>query len=141
MHIFIGSRLAILAEKGDTMTLGDKAINYLSMFIGGSVGVGVGLIIYRRTMARAAELAREDAAGEEGDAGYEDTEGTLMDPDDAAALMSDDDMSMWETQVDDYRDDDADDVDEDAAKKHKKSLDGDDTPGEGPVREEDSDGK
>ena len=60
------------------MTAGDKAINYISMFIGGAVGLAVGLVIYRRTMARAAELAREeglDSAAlsvEEGLGGYED---------------------------------------------------------------------
>lgn len=108
------------------MTLGDKAINYLSMLIGGGIGAGVGFIIYRRTMARAAELALEDAgvsAAEQGDAGYEDGEGaTLMDPDDAAELMLDDDMSLWDTQVEDYRDDDRDGVQgDDDVDKNKKS--------------------
>jgi hypothetical protein len=104
------------------MTAKDKAINWLSMIIGGAIGFAVGLLIYRRTMARAAELAREDisssrsaAAAEEGramggDAPFEDDgEGTLMDPEDAAALMSDDDLSLWETHADEYRDE-SDDV-------------------------------
>ncbi|KAK3329634.1 hypothetical protein B0H66DRAFT_33181 [Apodospora peruviana] len=60
IHVFIGSRLALLAESGDDMTAGDRAINYASMIVFGIVGFAVGLIIYRRTMARAAELARED---------------------------------------------------------------------------------
>ncbi|GJN77644.1 Tlg2-vesicle protein [Purpureocillium lilacinum] len=123
VHVFIGSRLAVLAEQGDSMTAGDKAINYLSMIIGGIIGILVGLAIYRRTMARAAELQREEggaadelAAAEDGDAGYEDTEATLLDPEDAAAIMSDDDLSLWDTQGadswgEDYHDDDiTDDV-------------------------------
>lgn len=109
VHVFIGSRLALLAEKGDEMGFGDKLVNYLSMGVGGLVGAGVGYFIYRRTMARAAELAREEAetgrpfeegrtrtdyADEDG-AGGEDAR--LMDPNDAAALMvDDDDISLWD---------------------------------------------
>ncbi|KAI9166970.1 Golgi apparatus membrane protein tvp38 [Paramyrothecium foliicola] len=109
VHVFIGSRLALLAEQGDKMTAGDKAINYISIFVGSAVGIITGLIIYRRTMARAAEIAREDAANlaaEDGEAGYEDADATMLDPEDAAALMSDDDVSLWETQPDAYRDED-----------------------------------
>ncbi|KAJ4268381.1 Tlg2-vesicle protein [Fusarium torreyae] len=103
VHVFIGSRLALLAEKGDKMSAGSKAINYLSMILGGAVGLIVGLIIYRRTMARAEELARQEGldpnglSAEEGEAGYADSDNSvLMDPEDAAVLMSDDDISLWE---------------------------------------------
>ncbi|KAM0434547.1 hypothetical protein ACHAPT_003643 [Fusarium lateritium] len=118
VHVFIGSRLALLAEKGDQMTAGDKAINYLSMVIGGTVGLVVGLVIYRRTMARAAQLAREEGldptalSTEEGEAGYLDSDNSpLMDPEDAAVLMSDDDISLWERDglENGYHDDDDDD--------------------------------
>ncbi|KAK7417187.1 Tlg2-vesicle protein [Neonectria magnoliae] len=123
VHVFIGSRLALLAEKGDSMSAGDKAINYLSMAIGGAVGLTVGLIIYRRTMARAAELARIDAHGtaaEEGDAGYEDTDSSsLIDPDDAAVLMSEDDISLWGRDDGGYRD--ADDDEEAPLSKKARS--------------------
>ncbi|CAI4216557.1 unnamed protein product [Parascedosporium putredinis] len=118
VHIFIGSRIALLVEDGGKMTAGTKAINYLSMFLGGSIGVTVGWLIYRRTMARAAELALE-AATEEGLAsspssprvggngsglGYADYVGsdefsraTLLDPGDAAAVLADDDdISLWD---------------------------------------------
>jgi hypothetical protein len=88
------------------------------MLVGAIIGFGIGYIIYRRTMARAAELAREDehahhhhngAAAEEGQAGgFYDSEPTMMDPEDAAELLNDDDMSMWETQVDEYRDEEDD---------------------------------
>ena len=107
MHVFIGSRLAILAEQGDKMTAGDKAINYISILLGSAVGLIVGLIIYRRTMARAAEIAREEAttlSAEQGESMFIDADADLLDPEDAAALMSDDDMSLWETQSDGYRD-------------------------------------
>ena len=111
VHVFIGSRLALLAEKGDTMSGGDRAINYVSMAVGGLVGATVGYVIYRRTMARAAELAREEdpeaaaaaaRAGLPGAGDYADSEeeedARLMDPNDAdaAALMDDDDISLWD---------------------------------------------
>lgn len=60
IHVFIGSRLALLVESGDKMSAGDRAINYISMIVFGIMGTAVGIIIYRRTMARAAELAREE---------------------------------------------------------------------------------
>ena len=133
VHIFIGSRLAILVEKGEDMSIGDKMVNWLSIIIGAGVGIFVGLIIYRRTMARAAEIAREearDANTEEGEAGYEDADGTLMDPEDAAALMSDDDMSMWDTQVESaYRDDEgSSDGDSQKKKTKKQDIEEDDPP-------------
>lgn len=117
VHVFIGSRLALLAEGGDEMTTADRLVNYASMLVGGTVGTGVGYFIYRRTMARAAELAREEAEAEggrpldgrgAGAAGVDDelVEGgedvALMDPGDAAALMvDDDDISLWDTAGDD----------------------------------------
>jgi hypothetical protein len=84
------------------MSFGDRLINYLGMFVGGVVGMVVGWLIYKRTMARAAEIALEEAP-EEGQVDrstYLDSEDTLMDPEDAAALMTDDDLSLWETQLD-----------------------------------------
>ncbi|KAL6868393.1 hypothetical protein J3F83DRAFT_736908 [Trichoderma novae-zelandiae] len=129
IHIFIGSRLALIAEQGDSMSLRDKIVNYTSMIIGGAIGAAAGIIIYRRTMARAEELAREEAtilaAAEEGAGGYEDAEDTLMDPEDAAHVMGDDDVSLWDNQGDDgwgeYNDDDEEE-DDDAKKKKKKTL-------------------
>jgi hypothetical protein len=117
--VFIGSRIALLAEAGDKMTAADKAINYTSIVVGGLLGVGVGLLIYRRTMSRAAEIAAEE--GE--DIGVSRVGGATADPDgdeysddefgdaatrrlmrasgaeaDAAALMDDDDISLWEAE-------------------------------------------
>ena len=57
MPVFIGSRLAILADQGDKMSAGDKAVNYISMAVGAVLGLVVSWLIYRRTMSRAAELA------------------------------------------------------------------------------------
>ncbi|PNP42756.1 hypothetical protein TGAMA5MH_05498 [Trichoderma gamsii] len=124
IHVFIGSRLAIIAEAGDSMTLRDKMVNYASMIIGGAIGAAAGIIIYRRTMARAAELAREEAtviiAAEEGEGGYEDTDDTLLDPEDAAHAMGDDDVSLWDTQVDDGWGDAYDDEEGDGDAKTTK---------------------
>jgi hypothetical protein len=122
VHVFIGSRLALLADSGDKMTGFDRAINYISMAVFGLLGFGVGLLIYRRTMARAAELAREaeleagdallDSSGgdddmEQGVVGDDLESGRMVHPDelDAAALMDDDDISLWDTEGGDgYRD-------------------------------------
>ncbi|KAK8056770.1 hypothetical protein PG993_001997 [Apiospora rasikravindrae] len=133
IHIFIGSRLAMLG--GDAMTAGDKVINYLSMLLSMVVGTAIGLVIYRRTMARAKELALEEAAetggvidpegeapyGEYGDDDGDLEQGVLSSTmggggrssrrgeSDAAALMDDDDISLWETDAMEhgYRDDDS----------------------------------
>ncbi|OAA33756.1 TLG2-vesicle protein of 38 kDa [Moelleriella libera RCEF 2490] len=138
IHVFIGSRLAILAEQGNNMTAGDKAINYIAMAVGGAIGLAVGLVIYRRTMARAAELARRgEAAADAAERGQQqqrlavdgydddnDATTTLLDPEDAAAaiMMSDDDVSLWEASGtatsdnmtwDAYNDVDDDDDDDD----------------------------
>lgn len=106
------------------MSAGDKAINYFSMAVGAAVGVGVGWVIYRRTMDRAAEVALEDGveAGLTGP-GYLDTQDALMDPEDVAALMSDDDLSLWDTQIDNdgYQDDD-DGSDGSNTNGHKRSV-------------------
>ncbi|KAL0938933.1 tlg2-vesicle protein of 38 kda [Colletotrichum truncatum] len=124
VHVFIGSRLALIAEKGDEMSAGGKAINYISMILGGTVGLVVGWVIYNRTMARAAELALEQAEsegvvvpGRDPAPDYSDVEAGLVDPEDVAALMDDDDISLWAREAVDeedgglgeYHDDDDDD--------------------------------
>ncbi|KAI1469936.1 uncharacterized protein F4812DRAFT_420926, partial [Daldinia caldariorum] len=119
VHVFVGSRLALLARSGDRMTPADKAVNYLSMALGGVAGLTLSLLIYRRTMARARELAREEAV-ENGTAVDGDRDGELGDElnldrgygdleegrrrqrpgeADEAALMNDDDISLWETDA------------------------------------------
>lgn len=60
IHVFIGSRLGALAEDGDTMDAGTKAVNYASIIGGGILGVLVGWSIYQRTMSRAKLLEAEE---------------------------------------------------------------------------------
>lgn len=99
------------------MTAGDKAVNYIGMAVGGIIGLAVGLAIYRRTMARAAELALEEGQDighvEQGSGRYDDTDdtdATLLDSEDAAAIMSGD-VSLWGAQANAWGtfDDDGDD--------------------------------
>lgn len=62
IHIFIGSRLAAIARRGEKMTAGTRAVNYASIAVGALVGAFTGWYIYRKTMARAAELEAEEIA-------------------------------------------------------------------------------
>ncbi|RDL36861.1 uncharacterized protein BP5553_06213 [Venustampulla echinocandica] len=141
IHVFIGSRLAIIAENGGTMGAGTKAINYISIIFGAIMGAAVGYIIYNRTIARAKELEieemeagrRESSASAGGERGYNDA-----DESDAAALMDGDDISLWDNEDgcenrgagyrDEFTDDDEDvfasgDQDEPAKKGRGKHLD------------------
>ena len=102
IHVFIGSRLAQIAENGGKMDAGTKAINYASIIIGSIIGAGVGWWIYQKTMARARELEEEELENGLQDGGlvvggrdrsYSDLDGT---EEDAAALMGDDDISLWD---------------------------------------------
>ena len=101
IHVFIGSRLAVIAEsEGGKMDAGTKAINYISIIVGGVLGVAVGWIIYQRTIARARELEIEEleAGRREGAVvvGREYTDSGEAGDADAAALMNDDDISLWD---------------------------------------------
>jgi uncharacterized membrane protein YdjX (TVP38/TMEM64 family) len=110
IHVFIGSRLAAIARKGEKMTASDRAVNYTSIAIGAVVGAFTGWYIYRKTMARAAELEAEEIASVR-----HSVRGTGMPPrefsdDPEAALAA-------ETLVEDDVDDDPDFFDEDAPVK------------------------
>jgi uncharacterized membrane protein YdjX (TVP38/TMEM64 family) len=119
IHVFIGSRLALIAENGRKMDAGTKAINYASIIIGSIIGAGVGWFIYQKTMARARELEEEEL--ENGlvvggrDRTYTDMDGN--EDMDAAALMDPDDISLWdqeegiESRDSGYRDEFTDDED------------------------------
>jgi uncharacterized membrane protein YdjX (TVP38/TMEM64 family) len=61
VHVFIGSRLAVIARTREKMTMGDRAINYGSIALGAIIGASTGFYIYRQTMARARELEAEEA--------------------------------------------------------------------------------
>jgi uncharacterized membrane protein YdjX (TVP38/TMEM64 family) len=135
IHVFIGNRLAQIAEKGGKMDAGTKAINYASIIIGSIIGAAVGWWIYRKTMARARELEEEELENGLQDGGlvvggrdrtYTDLDGT---EEDAAALMGPDDISLWENEDEPgYRDEFSEtedvfasgDVDEDTTGKTKR---------------------
>lgn len=124
VHVFIGDRLAQLADDAD-MPASTRLINYLSILFGSLVGVTVGWLVYQRTMRRAKELALEEAAAVDGSGvllaadefDYQDVEEGIMGPaqsrrlgeSDSAALMDDDDISLWDASegpLGSYRDDD-----------------------------------
>ncbi|KAI1811650.1 hypothetical protein GGS20DRAFT_562117 [Poronia punctata] len=121
IHIFIGDRLAQLAENDD-MPTSTRIINYLSILLGSILGIAVGWFVYQRTMRRAKEIALEEAAATGGNSAlrpdefeYDDDveEGIVgsrrSGENDAAALMDDDDISLWDSPdgvLDTYRDED-----------------------------------
>jgi uncharacterized membrane protein YdjX (TVP38/TMEM64 family) len=101
IHVFIGSRLAVIAEsEGGKMDAGTKAINYISIIVGGVLGTAVGYVIYQRTMTRARELEVEEleAGRREGAVvvGREYSDSGDAGDADAAVLMYDDDISLWD---------------------------------------------
>jgi uncharacterized membrane protein YdjX (TVP38/TMEM64 family) len=111
IHVFIGSRLAVLLDTGDKMDMATRLVNYTSIVGGGLLGIGLGYYIYQRTTARARELELEEAEALAGAARRD-----LRDPSyfggagdslDAAAEMNDDDISLWDNdeEGDFYRDD------------------------------------
>lgn len=116
IHVFIGSRMAAIGERGEKMDTSTKAINWASIIIGSILGITVGYIIYQRTMARAAELEIEEleaGVGVPRDRRYSD-EGTAVEDNDAAALMDDDDISLWDHNGNgEYRDEFSDLGDDD----------------------------
>ncbi|KAL2860847.1 TVP38/TMEM64 family protein [Aspergillus lucknowensis] len=57
---FIGSRLRVLYENGEEMSLGSKLVNIFSIIISIAVGIFTGIYIYRRTLARAKELEERE---------------------------------------------------------------------------------
>jgi len=96
--VFIGSRMAAIGERGEKMDASTKAINWASIIIGSILGISVGYIIYQRTMARAAELEIEELEAGVGlprERRYSD-EGITAEDTDSAALMDDDDISLWD---------------------------------------------
>lgn len=85
-----------------------KIINYASIAGFSILGATLGYIIYNRTKARAVQLEEEErrlAGGEDGLGGAEG----MLDPtqfDDGGTGMDDDDISLWDTSEDGYRDED-----------------------------------
>ncbi|PLN76853.1 hypothetical protein BDW42DRAFT_177889 [Aspergillus taichungensis] len=60
---FIGSRIRLLYEKNQEMSIASKAVNVCSIFATICIGVFTGWYIYRRTLARAKELEEQERAG------------------------------------------------------------------------------
>ncbi|KAF8456237.1 hypothetical protein BGX38DRAFT_1087392 [Terfezia claveryi] len=60
IHIFVGTRLRMLAEEGRKMDTKTKLINYGSLILGITLGVVTGWLIYKRTVARARQLEHEE---------------------------------------------------------------------------------
>ena len=60
IHVFIGGRLAAIADHKESMDTGTKLINYASIIGGIMLGVGTGYLIHQRTVARARQLEAED---------------------------------------------------------------------------------
>ncbi|EPE36040.1 hypothetical protein GLAREA_05378 [Glarea lozoyensis ATCC 20868] len=122
IHVFIGSRMAVIAEKGGQMSTGTKAINYTSMILGGLLGATMGWIIYSRTLKRAKELEIAELESGQREVGSPALGRRYSDEEiDSAALMNDDDISLWdhedggfERRIEDpstYRDEFTDDED------------------------------
>ncbi|KAL5615359.1 uncharacterized protein BROUX77_001196 [Berkeleyomyces rouxiae] len=103
VHVWLASKLALLAENGDTMSFGEKLVNYFSMGVAGAIGITVTVLIYRRTMSRAAEIVRSGNAGEDD---FEDLEHGLVENDQPSVLGDEDALSLWgpEDEEDAYRD-------------------------------------
>lgn len=132
IHIFISSKLADIADHGGEMDLKTKIISYVSIGLGGLVGMSTGWIIYRQTTKRARELEEQEAEaalGEQGDERrrreYEDNPAAR----EAAALMRDEgddsislrDPDEWNYDFDE--DDDANGDHQGSAKSNGKHLD------------------
>jgi len=60
IHVFIGSRLAVIAKSGEKMDATTKAINWASIVGGMILGALTGWLIYRKTIARSQELDAEE---------------------------------------------------------------------------------
>ncbi|KAI9684086.1 MAG: Tlg2-vesicle protein [Trizodia sp. TS-e1964] len=112
IHVFIGSRLAIIAEKGEEMDTATTILNYASIVGGALLGAATGYFIYQRTMARSQQLEAEEqsqiAAAIRNQSGH----GNFADDLDEAAISSTapldgDEIDFYE---DDYYDDEDDDV-------------------------------
>ena len=62
LPIFIGTKLADIAENGGEMDGKTKALSYISIVLGSLAGLATGWIVYRQTQARAKQLEAEESS-------------------------------------------------------------------------------
>jgi len=163
LHVFIGSRLSALAESGDKMDAKTKAVSYMSIAIGVAAGITVGWFMYTKTAARAKELEEQERENAEGAGRSDDIErGLGIDEDEyqysddpaerqaAEALARQNDAISLHTAAAEeeeeqrlakYRDDFADEGEDDARSLDDVFQTGDgDTDDENHYRDDDDDG-
>lgn len=58
--VFIGSRLAVVADGKGEMQTWETAVNYISIFFTLGIAVATGWFVYRRTMARSKQLETQE---------------------------------------------------------------------------------
>lgn len=124
LHVFVGSKLGELAEKGEEMDAKTKMISYISIAIGICAGAITGWVIYRQTKIRARQLEEEERqtvrrhSRDEIAAEYADDPSAL---EAAEALREEeDDISLRETWEEDYEEDDL--VDEPVARPYRDEI-------------------
>jgi uncharacterized membrane protein YdjX (TVP38/TMEM64 family) len=124
IHVFIGSRLASLAESGGKMDMGTKIVNYISIIGGAVLGAVVGYVIYNRTVERARQLEEEENQALVDTPGFLNR-GEYFEDEEAevglanAGDMNDDDISLWGND-DEYRDDWTDEESGQAGNKRER---------------------
>lgn len=118
IHVFVGSRLAAIAENDGKMDLGTKIFNYISILAFGILGAAIGYIIYQKTVARARQIEEEEAAALAEDTPLAEREGYFEDADVGGEDgWGDDDVSLWDNDEPNvgqggYRDDWGEDAEE-----------------------------
>ena len=60
LPIYVGGKLADIAENGGKMDMTTKVISYMSIIAGSAAGIGIGWVVYRQTQARAQQLENEE---------------------------------------------------------------------------------
>ena len=96
------------------MDMSTRIINYCSIIFGVTMGAIVGFVIYRKTMKRAKELEIEELEASRGELGGDPGRpyGDFSEDADVTALMSDDDISLWNQDRHGFRDDSTNGSDE-----------------------------
>jgi hypothetical protein len=110
LHVWIGSQLADLAERGDEMDTKTKVISYCGIAIGAIAGLLTTWLIYAQTQKRLMDIEQIERAENAGIApqhlGYDD-ESDLAEADEFLREQ-DDDISLREAWDDEYHDESSD---------------------------------